>query len=104
AEAGIRDRNVTGVQTCALPICSLLGDIRTQRPCPTCHGFGSTITNPCAECSGEGRVRARRTITVNIPSGVDQGTRVQLSGQGEVDRKSVVWERQESAVEGGAWR
>jgi len=63
---------------------SLLGDIRTQRPCPTCHGFGSTITNPCAECSGEGRVRARRTITVNIPSGVDQGTRVQLSGQGEV--------------------
>lgn len=63
---------------------SLLGDIRTSRPCPTCHGFGSVIPNPCAECAGEGRVRSRRSMTVNIPAGVDQGTRVQLAGEGEV--------------------
>lgn len=63
---------------------SLLGDIRTSRPCPACHGFGTVIPNPCAECAGEGRVRSRRSMTVNIPAGVDQGTRVQLSGEGEV--------------------
>lgn len=63
---------------------SLLGDIRTSRPCPTCHGFGTVIPNPCAECAGEGRVRSRRSMTVNIPAGVDQGTRVQLAGEGEV--------------------
>ena len=63
---------------------SFLGDIRTARPCPTCRGFGTVIPNPCDECSGDGRVRARRTISVKIPGGVDNGTRVQLSGQGEV--------------------
>ncbi|MGJ9421627.1 molecular chaperone DnaJ [Aeromicrobium sp. CF3.5] len=63
---------------------SLLGDIRTSRPCPACRGFGTTIPEPCSECSGEGRVRSRRTISVSIPAGVDQGTRIQLSGEGEV--------------------
>jgi molecular chaperone DnaJ len=63
---------------------SFLGDIRTARPCPTCRGFGTVIPNPCYECSGEGRVRARRTISVKIPGGVDNGTRVQLAGKGEV--------------------
>ncbi|MBD8605738.1 molecular chaperone DnaJ [Aeromicrobium sp. CFBP 8757] len=63
---------------------SLLGDIRTSRPCPTCHGFGSVIPDPCPECAGEGRVRSRRSITVTIPAGVDQGTRIQLGGEGEV--------------------
>ncbi|MBC7632592.1 molecular chaperone DnaJ [Aeromicrobium sp.] len=63
---------------------SLLGDIRTSRPCPTCHGFGTVIPDPCAECAGEGRVRSRRSISVTIPQGVDQGTRIQLSGEGEV--------------------
>ncbi|MGA8988149.1 molecular chaperone DnaJ [Aeromicrobium sp.] len=63
---------------------SLLGDIRTSRPCPTCHGFGSVIPDPCPECAGEGRVRSRRTISVTIPAGVDQGTRIQLTGEGEV--------------------
>ncbi|TNC50612.1 DnaJ domain-containing protein, partial [Mumia zhuanghuii] len=43
---------------------SFLGDIRTARPCPTCHGYGSVIVNPCEECSGDGRVRARRTLTI----------------------------------------
>ncbi len=63
---------------------SLLGDIRTSRPCPACRGFGTTIPEPCSECSGEGRVRSRRTISVSIPAGVDQGTRIQLAGEGEV--------------------
>jgi molecular chaperone DnaJ len=63
---------------------SFLGEIRTMRPCPTCRGFGTVIQHPCGECSGDGRVRARRSITVKIPPGVDTGTRVQLSGEGEV--------------------
>jgi molecular chaperone DnaJ len=63
---------------------SLLGDIRTSRPCPACRGFGTIIPEPCSECSGEGRVRSRRTISVSIPAGVDQGTRIQLAGEGEV--------------------
>lgn len=63
---------------------SLLGDIRTSRPCPACHGFGSVIPDPCDECSGEGRVRARRTISLTVPAGVDHGTRIQLAGEGEV--------------------
>jgi molecular chaperone DnaJ len=63
---------------------SLLGEIRTLRPCPACRGFGSIIAEPCRECSGDGRVRSRRTLNVKIPAGVDDGTRVQLSGQGEI--------------------
>ncbi len=63
---------------------SLLGEIRTLRPCPACRGYGSIIPEPCRECSGEGRVRSRRTLNVKIPAGVDNGTRVQLSGQGEI--------------------
>lgn len=63
---------------------SFLGEIRTVRTCPTCRGFGSRIAEPCKECSGDGRVRARRTINVKVPAGVDTGTRVQLSGEGEV--------------------
>ena len=63
---------------------SFLGEIRTLRPCAACRGYGSVIPDPCRECSGDGRVRSRRTLTVKIPAGVDHGTRVQLTGQGEV--------------------
>ncbi|GAA4369922.1 molecular chaperone DnaJ [Nocardioides caricicola] len=63
---------------------SFLGEIRTLRPCAACRGFGSIIPEPCRECSGDGRVRSRRTLTVKIPAGVDTGTRVQLAGEGEV--------------------
>ncbi len=63
---------------------SFLGEIRTMRPCAACRGFGSIIPEPCRECSGDGRVRSRRTLNVKIPGGVDTGTRVQLSGEGEV--------------------
>lgn len=63
---------------------SFLGEIRTLRPCAACRGFGSVIPDPCRECSGDGRVRSRRSLTVKIPAGVDTGTRVQLAEQGEV--------------------
>ncbi|WP_457208700.1 DnaJ C-terminal domain-containing protein, partial [Nocardioides sp. P5_C9_2] len=63
---------------------SFLGEIRTLRPCAACRGFGQIIPDPCRECSGDGRVRSRRSLTVKIPAGVDHGTRVQLSDQGEV--------------------
>ena len=63
---------------------SFLGQVMTARPCPQCQGYGTLIPHPCPECSGEGRVRTRRTLTVKIPAGVDTGTRIQLSGEGEV--------------------
>jgi molecular chaperone DnaJ len=56
----------------------------TSRPCGTCQGFGTVIPNPCRECAGDGRVRAKRNIDVKIPAGVETGNRIQLSGQGEV--------------------
>jgi molecular chaperone DnaJ len=63
---------------------SFLGQVMTSSPCPTCHGFGTVIPEPCPECSGEGRVRARRTLAVDVPAGVETGTRIKLPGQGEV--------------------
>jgi molecular chaperone DnaJ len=63
---------------------SFLGQVMTSRPCPQCQGFGTTIPHPCTECSGDGRVRTRRIITIAVPPGVDTGTRIQLSGEGEV--------------------
>ncbi len=63
---------------------SFLGQVMTSRPCPTCQGFGSTIPHPCHECAGDGRVRTRHTITIKVPPGVDSGTRIQLTGEGEV--------------------
>lgn len=63
---------------------SFLGQVMTSRPCPRCGGYGTVIQNPCSECSGDGRVRTRRTIKVRIPAGVDDGTHIQLAGEGEV--------------------
>jgi molecular chaperone DnaJ len=63
---------------------SLLGNVMTSQPCGTCRGFGQIIPEPCLDCRGQGRVRARRTIDLNIPAGVEDGLRLQLSGQGEV--------------------
>ncbi|MDP1876110.1 MAG: molecular chaperone DnaJ [Actinomycetota bacterium] len=63
---------------------SFLGQVMTSRACPQCQGHGTTIPHPCHECAGDGRVRTRRTLTVRIPPGVDTGTRIQLSGEGEV--------------------
>lgn len=63
---------------------SFLGQVMTARPCPQCQGFGTTIPHPCPECAGDGRVRTRRTLTIQVPAGVDTGTRIQLTGEGEV--------------------
>jgi len=62
---------------------SFLGQVMTTRTCPRCGGTGSVIERPCAECSGDGRVRARRTLKVKIPAGVEAGMRIRLSGEGE---------------------
>lgn len=63
---------------------SLLGQVMTSRPCPTCGGVGEVIHDPCHRCGGDGRVRARREISVKIPAGVGDGMRVRLAAQGEV--------------------
>ncbi len=62
---------------------SFLGQVMTSRPCPQCQGFGTVIPRPCPECAGDGRVRSRRTIEIDVPAGVDDGNRIQLTGQGE---------------------
>jgi molecular chaperone DnaJ len=63
---------------------SLLGQVMTSRPCPTCVGVGEVIPDPCHRCGGDGRVRSRRDISVKIPAGVGDGMRVRLASQGEV--------------------
>lgn len=63
---------------------SFLGQVMTTQPCAACHGFGTVIPEPCTECAGEGRVRSRRTLSVDVPAGVDTGTRIKLTSQGEV--------------------
>lgn len=75
-------------QTC--PTCSGMGKVRAQqgfftveRTCPTCGGLGQIIKNPCKVCAGEGRVHKERALSVNIPAGVETGTRIRLAGEGE---------------------
>jgi molecular chaperone DnaJ len=63
---------------------SLLGQMVTSRPCSDCGGLGTKIRTPCHDCGGDGRVRSRRTITVKVPAGVEDGMRLRLSGEGEV--------------------
>jgi molecular chaperone DnaJ len=59
------------------------GFFTLERTCPTCQGRGQVIDNPCHSCSGSGRVTRERTLSVNIPPGVEDGTRIRLSGEGE---------------------
>jgi molecular chaperone DnaJ len=63
---------------------SFLGQVMTTRACTACAGTGEQIPSPCPTCGTEGRVRARRTITVEVPAGIEDGMRIRLSGQGEV--------------------
>ncbi len=59
------------------------GFFTVERTCPTCHGAGQLIDNPCRECGGSGRVRRDQRLSVTIPAGVEDGTRMRLSGKGE---------------------
>lgn len=61
---------------------SILGQMVTAAPCPTCSGTGQLIPSPCTECSGDGRVRATRHIEVEVPAGIDDGQRLRLNGRG----------------------
>ena len=85
-----------GTQPKACPTCGGAGAVRAQqgffvveRACPTCHGAGQVIADPCPECRGEGRVDVTKTLTVNIPPGVDEGTRIRLSGEGEAGARGA---------------
>src|SRR5438045_5841512 len=59
------------------------GFFTIERTCSTCHGSGQTIDKPCRACGGQGRVRREKTLSVNIPPGVEDGTRIRLAGEGE---------------------
>jgi molecular chaperone DnaJ len=90
--SGLGTRGGTPPPTCQA--CGGLGRVRfTQgfftvaRACPQCRGEGTLVTDPCAECRGSGRVEQRRRIEVKIPAGVDTGTRLRLSGEGEHGRR-----------------
>ncbi len=62
---------------------TILGQFMTSGPCPTCHGEGVVITQPCDQCRGRGRTRHYRNIEVTIPAGIDDGATLRLTGQGE---------------------
>ncbi len=79
-------------QTCKT--CAGHGRVRAQqgffaieRTCPTCQGRGQIIENPCDRCNGSGRVTRERTLSVNVPAGVEDGTRIRLSGEGEAGQR-----------------
>ena len=83
-----------GVQTC--PSCHGAGKVRAQqgffiveRPCPTCHGAGRIVKDPCKTCHGEGTVERERTVAVQVPAGVEDGTRIRLTGEGEAGGNGV---------------
>jgi molecular chaperone DnaJ len=59
------------------------GFFTIERTCPTCHGAGRVIEDPCRACHGAGRLQKEKTLQVNIPAGVEDGTRIRLSGEGE---------------------
>lgn len=65
------------------------GFFMVERTCPSCHGAGQTITDPCRSCRGEGRTDTTVTLAVNVPPGVDEGTRIRLSGQGEAGARGA---------------
>jgi len=86
--------NKSGPSTCST--CDGHGKVRStsgffsiERPCPTCGGEGSSIKNPCLKCSGTGQIKKQKTIAVTIPAGVDTGTRIRISGEGEPGQRGA---------------
>lgn len=84
----------TSAKTCGT--CGGHGKVRAQqgffvveRTCPSCHGAGKVIESPCRSCRGEGRVDKPKTLSVNVPAGVDDGTRIRLSGEGEAGARGA---------------
>jgi molecular chaperone DnaJ len=86
--SGTGAEGATQPATC--PTCAGMGKVRAQqgfftveRTCPTCGGAGQIVKNPCKACHGAGRTERERTLAVNIPAGVETGTRIRLAGEGE---------------------
>ena len=86
----LRLRRQAGLEAATCPTCGGHGRVRAtqgffsiERTCPNCHGRGEVIDDPCADCGGAGRVTRERTLSVNIPAGVEDGTRIRLAGEGE---------------------
>jgi molecular chaperone DnaJ len=84
----------SGAQTCGT--CQGSGKVRAQqgfflveRTCPTCGGQGRIIKNPCKICRGAGRVQRERNLNVSVPAGVDDGTRIRLTGEGEAGQRGA---------------
>lgn len=84
----------TSAKTCTT--CGGHGQVRAnqgffvvERPCPTCRGAGKVLADPCASCRGEGRADKRKTLAVNVPPGVDDGTRIRLTGEGEAGARGA---------------
>ena len=84
----------SGVQNCGT--CQGSGKVRAQqgfflveRTCPTCGGAGRSIKNPCKICRGAGRVQRERSLNVSVPAGVDDGTRIRLTGEGEAGQRGA---------------
>ena len=79
-----------GTQPVTCRICNGHGKVRAaqgfftiERTCPICQGRGQTIEDPCTDCGGQGRVTEERTLSVNIPAGIEDGTRIRLANEGE---------------------
>ncbi|SFR79248.1 molecular chaperone DnaJ [Sphingomonas jatrophae] len=84
----------TAARTC--PTCRGHGKVRAQqgffvveRTCPSCHGAGQVVAEPCEACRGEGRIEKEKSLDVRIPPGVDEGTRIRLTGEGEAGARGA---------------
>ena len=92
---GTGARSGTAPSTCGT--CNGHGKVRAQqgffmveRPCHACHGTGQIIVDPCPSCGGAGHVQKQRTLSVSVPAGVEDGTRIRLSGEGDAGDRGAV--------------